>query len=379
MTPISRKLDLNEVLNNLIEFKRDGKKIVGIIPHSIVPDEIIHASNSIPLHFCLGGTEDLMKAASYLPETICAFQRVNLGIFEGKDSISYKIYNLIDFVVAGTFCPGIQNTGMYLEHYFGKDQYRLIIPFSSKQNPFNYFVKELLQFEKFLEMKTHNAISGEKLAESITLYNNIRKIYQEMDEFRRDALSPVRFSDIQRLIHHLYLNGPELNLKEVLNALEVAKNGHASPDKKGVPVFLSGNGILFDDAFVDLLESCACHVVGDDVFTGSEFYSSVVDLDSRNPEQALAERHLCKNLSGRMIPEDYRTKNVIEFCRKNNIKGIINNCLKFCDSYSSNADLFKRRMTEEGFQVLNLERDYSQNSIGQLKTRIDAFLEIVKG
>ncbi|MHA2282270.1 MAG: 2-hydroxyacyl-CoA dehydratase, partial [Promethearchaeota archaeon] len=298
-----KKPDLNETYNNLIKYKEDGKAIVGIIPHTIVPDELIIASNSIPLHFCLGGTEDQMLLGdNYVAQTTCGFQRVNLGIFEAREGISYKIYDLIDFVIAGTYCAGVQNTGMYLENYFGKEQYRLIIPYYNHTNPFNYFLKELFQLKKFLEEKNKIAISNEKLIESIRFYNNLRTLYQAIDKFRYFDHPKISLTEIQNLIYHLYLNGPYLNLEEVNKFYELIQTEDL-PEKKGVRIFLSGNGILFEDALIPIIENYDCIIAGDDISTGYEFYSALVQLNSSDPLLALANRYLRQNLSGRMIPE----------------------------------------------------------------------------
>lgn len=373
-----KKPDLNETYNKLIKLKEEGKTVVGIIPHSIVPDELIHASDSVPLHFCLGGTEDQMNLGdNYVNQTTCGFQRVNLGIFETKESISYQIYNLIDFVIAGTYCAGVQNTGMYLEHYFGKEQYRLIIPYYNNPNPFNYYLKELMRLKKFLEKKNKTPITKESLNESIQFYNTLRRFYQEMDKLRQIDHPTISLYEIQNLIYHLYLNGPDSNLEEVTKFFELLRTGDLL-EKKGVRVFLSGNGILFEDDIIPIIENCNCIIAGDDISTGFEFYSSLVQEDSTDPLLALATRYLRQNFSGRMLPEIYRIERIAEICRKRKIMGIINNCLKFCDSYSCTSDIFKEDMYNEGIPVLNLERDFSQSFIGQLKTRIEAFMEILR-
>ncbi|MFX0033445.1 MAG: 2-hydroxyacyl-CoA dehydratase subunit D [Candidatus Hodarchaeota archaeon] len=373
------KPDLYEIYDNLIKFKEQGKNIIGVIPHTIVPDELIFASNSIPLHFCLGGTEDQMDTGhTYLSQTTCGFQRVNLGIFEEREGISYEIYNLIDFVIAGTFCAGVQNTGMYLENYFGKKQYRLIIPYCNNKNPFNYFLKELFQLKIFLEKKNNTNITKEKLIESIDIYNKLKTLYQELDKFRYNDKPIISLYEIQNLIHHLYLNGPLLNSEAVNKFLTLISN-NSFVEKKGIRIFLTGNGVLYEDELVPLIEKCDCIIVGDDISTGFEFYSSLVQDFTSDPLFALAERYLKRNLSGRMIPESYRIKKIIELGKERKIKGIINNCLKFCDSYSNTTDIFRDEMKKRGIPVLTLERDFSQNSIGQITTRIEAFLEILRG
>ena len=198
-----------------------------------------------------------------------------------------------------------------------------------------------------------------------------------MDKYRQNDHPRVSLYEIQNSIYHLYLNGPDLNLEEVNKFVELLRTG-VLPEKKGVRIFLSGNGVLFEDEIIPIIENCDCIIAGDDISTGFEFYSSLVQSDSTDPLLALAKRYLRQNLSGRMIPEAYRIKTIIEICKKRKIKGIINNCLKFCDSYSVTADIFKEEMYKEGIPVLNLERDFSQSFIGQLKTRVEAFLEIIR-
>ncbi|NHI91579.1 MAG: 2-hydroxyacyl-CoA dehydratase [Candidatus Lokiarchaeota archaeon] len=368
---------LYDVYENLIAAKEDGKKIVGIIPHTIVPDELIFSANAIPLHFCLGGTEDQMNTGhAYVAQTTCPFQRVNLGIFELRESITFQIYDLADLIITGTFCNGVQNTGLYLEKYFNKEQYPLIIPHTNKKTAFNYFIKELGAFKGFLEKKFQIKITEKKLNDSIKLYNELRQLYLEIDKFRYVNDPLISLSEIQNLIYNLYLNGPLTNLKELKKIRDKLAQNQIEK-KNGIRIFLTGGGILLEDNFVSILENCNSIVIGDDLWTGFEFFSSMVDENSTDPLVALSERYINRNLTGRMIPDSYRIEILLKEYQKRKARGIINNYLKFCDSYSNSADFFKNKMHKIGIPVLNLERDYSQNSVGQLKTRIEAFLEIL--
>ena len=94
---MTEKPDLYATYDALRRQKEEGKKIVGIVAHGIVPDELILAADAVPLRFCLGGTEEQMTLGhTYLAQTTCGFQRVNLGIFEEREGISYQIYDLIN-------------------------------------------------------------------------------------------------------------------------------------------------------------------------------------------------------------------------------------------------------------------------------------------
>ena len=371
--------DLYVIHENLVKLKEEGKKIIGVLPHSIVPDELIHAAGCIPLHFCLGGTEDQMNTGhAYVSQTTCGFQRVNLGIFDEGESISSQIYNLIDLLISGTFCNGVQNTAMYLENYFEKESFPFIIPHTNKTDSLRFYLTQLVLLKEKLEKITNNKITTDKIQNSIVTYNKLRKIYQEIDKFRFSNNPIISLSSIQNLIYHLKLNGPNLNMDKANEFHKMLLNNNL-PEKKGIRVFLTGSGITLEDKFISIIEDCNCMISGDDLCSGFEFFSSLVKENENDPFVALADRYLNSSLTGRMIPDTYRINMLLKEYNKRDTKGIINSYLKFCDSYSNSADFFKIKMNRKNIQVLNLERDYSENSIGQLKTRIEAFLEILGG
>lgn len=374
---------LPEILAALREAKDQGRRVVGILPHAIVPDEIVHAAGAVPVRFCLGGPGEV-QSAIYLPETTCGFQQVQLGFFEAGRGLPHEIYDLVDVVIAGTFCTGVQNTATYLERYFDKRQYRLVAPYWNTPNSTAYFAAELRELARFLERTCETRVTPARLNASIALYDDLRTLFQALDAFRQTSPPTVGARDVHALVYHLFLRGPEATAPVLRAHLDAARAGQL-PSREGLPVFLTGNGVLYHDPFLSLLENCGFRVVGDDLFTGAEFFSSRVYPApsstlpaARDPYRALAERHFQRTLAGRMIPETYRWDHVLAACRRRRARGIINHCLKFCDAYSPNADRFKHRMQAAGFPVLNLERDYSHAGRGQVLTRLEAFAEILE-
>jgi len=322
------KPDLFTIHENLVKFKDEGKKIVGVVPHSIVPDEIIHAADCIPLHFVLGGTEEQMNTGHvYVSQTTCGFQRVNLGIFDEGESISSQIYNLIDLVISGTFCNGVQNTAMYLNNYFKKEEFPFIIPHTSKPDSLQFYKTQLILLKEKLEKLSGNNVTNEKLNASIKTYNTLRKVYQEIDKFRYNEKPVISLSDIQNLIYHLKLNGPNLNLAKTKEFHDILLN-NSLKDKKGIRIFLTGSGITLEDQFINIIEDCNCIISGDDLCSGFEFFSSLIQDHENNSLDALADHYLTKSLTGRMIPDTYRIEMLIKEYNRRNLKGIVNSYLK---------------------------------------------------
>jgi len=80
-----------------------------------------------------------------------------------------------------------------------------------------------------------------------------------------------------------------------------------------------------------------------------------------------------------MIPEsEVRIPKIIELYHAFNASGIINHTLKYCDSYAGLKPEFRKVMKQRGIPVLELDRDYAEANIGQLQTRVEAFLEMIR-
>jgi len=57
--------------------------------------------------------------------------------------------------------------------------------------------------------------------------------------------------------------------------------------------------------------------------------------------------------------------------------GIVVQTMKFCDTWGVDAQIFVDKLREDGFEALRLEREYTRGGIGQLRTRVQAFLEML--
>ena len=61
------------------------------------------------------------------------------------------------------------------------------------------------------------------------------------------------------------------------------------------------------------------------------------------------------------------------------IEGVIWYELVCCETYDSESYFFEHKMNEMGIPMLTLESSYGTADTGQMKTRVDGFIEILKG
>jgi benzoyl-CoA reductase/2-hydroxyglutaryl-CoA dehydratase subunit BcrC/BadD/HgdB len=116
-------------------------------------------------------------------------------------------------------------------------------------------------------------------------------------------------------------------------------------------------------------------VVADGYCAGSLHYLDLV-AEGPDPLKALSARYLEKVACPRMFeayPERYRR--ITEAARAMGVQGIIVQSMKFCDCWGIEANVILYNLRDDGFHVLRLEREYTLSGMGQLRTRVQAFLE----
>jgi benzoyl-CoA reductase/2-hydroxyglutaryl-CoA dehydratase subunit BcrC/BadD/HgdB len=361
---------INEAIQSLKNHKDNGAKIVGVVQHGIFPDELVLAAGAVPLHLILGGKDEQEIGDQYLSSTTCPFGRSTLGFLEKR----HPLYSLIDSMIVGTFCNGVQNISNYL-HYFQIPAIPLIVPHGRSDSAFNFYLNELKKIQMYLESLTGNKITSESLSAAISSYNEMRDLLRQINLFRKQDNPPVCGLTIHQLVWKASLVGPHIMIPELRKVLTEIKRNPSN--HSGIRVFLTGSGITLGDSIVEIIEdNCEGVIVADDLWSASDYFLEDVDLTNPDPLKALVERYLRKNLCGRMIP-DTRIPKILELYKTFQASGIINHTLKFCDSYSNLKPEFRKKMTRHGISVLGLDRDYAESNIGQVQTRIEAFLEMI--
>lgn len=365
------------IIDESIEFikarKEEGFKIVGILPHGMVPDELIVAAGAIPIHIILGGKDEQEIGDNYLSTTTCPFSRATLGFFESK----HPLYSLIDMIIAGTFCNGVQNVANYVDN-FQMQSMPLFLPHNRRDSSFNFYRNELKKMQSNLEKLTGNQCTTETLVEAIHTYNHLRGLLRKINEYRKKDDPPIRGQTIHSLTWQAFLLGPEIMIPrcdEFLKELPTSSSHYS-----GTRVFLTGSGIALGDSILEVIEDQAGGlIVADDLWSSMDYFLEDVNDFDADPLQALADKYFRRSLSGRMIPEsEIRIPKILELYHEFRAAGIINHTLKYCDSYAGLKPEFHKTMNRYKIPVLELDRDYAEANIGQLQTRIEAFLEMIR-
>jgi benzoyl-CoA reductase/2-hydroxyglutaryl-CoA dehydratase subunit BcrC/BadD/HgdB len=378
-------MDLNERIQHLKErpaqlkqAKKDGIKIVGYLPGNYVPEEIIHASGAVPICLIQGGDAESSEAAlAEVPHLICPFARAQIGNrLLGKN----PYFNLLDMVVAPITCQHLKKVAEIWEYRGGVELFKLGIPHQHDHAfEIDYFSNRFRVLEQRLADLTGNEITREKLEKSIHLYNTMRRLFRKISVLRRNSLPSISAMDFVKLHHASFYADPIL-MVEVLDSIhqELQQRDGDNPDMPRI-LLLGPNISDGDTKILEMVEAAGGKIVIEEICEGIRSYWNDIDTGD-DLYESLAKGYLLDRVPCAYMR--YSTRKRFEFIQKLirdfKVAGVIWYELLCCETYDSEAYYFSKRLQEHGIPTLILESDYGAAATGQLKIRIEAFLEILK-
>ncbi len=129
----------------------------------------------------------------------------------------------------------------------------------------------------------------------------------------------------------------------------------------------------------DVIEKAGGAVVMEELCTGSRYYEKLVDETATGLDgmlDAVSEKYLDINCAC-FTPNPGRMEDVVRLAQEYGAKGIVHYALQFCAPYQIEATSVERAAEKAGIPVLRIDTDYSMEDIGQLSTRVEAFLEMI--
>src|SRR5699024_9521486 len=90
----------------------------------------------------------------------------------------------------------------------------------------------------------------------------------------------------------------------------------------------------------------------------------------------MAERYMNINCAC-FTPNDGRTEDVIKYAEEYNEDGVIYYNLSYCNTYAIVYEKIEKDLKEKDIQLIMVETDYSEEDTGQIRTRVEAFLEMI--
>jgi benzoyl-CoA reductase subunit C len=350
-------------------WKTKGKSVIGW-SCTYTPEELIYAANALPV-MVFGDVGDTKLADVYLPTNTCSFARTCFNAALKGD------YSYLDGFVTSSSCDN-RNKIFDMWRYHVKIPFVHFIntPHTRTERAHSFFYEEILKFKTSLERTLDRSISDDALKNAVQVYNENRCFLKKVYDLRRK--NPPLISGVEAL--EIVLSSM-VTLKEehnrLLNRLLHEISNRADPPKAGVRLLVSGS-VMDNPELLKIVESVGGCVVADDWCIGSRYFWNLVDSAS-DPLRAIAERYLNKIPSSFMLEQEERFRYTLEMAKQFDVEAAIIFVLKFCDTHMFDAPQLMEELKALGLPVLYLEWEHSLSGLAQLKTRIEAFIEMVTG
>ena len=366
------------------ELKAGGRKVIGYL--DIYPVlEMLTALDLVPYRILGDMSEPITKADTCLPTAVCPFLRsvMDLGL-KGK-------YDFLDGVVMAHGCEVAEKTAHIWRIYLNPPYAHFIDTPHTTHAAAQKQHKELLKdFRKTLESFTGKELSVVKLREAVEAHNEQRTLVRELYELRKPDPPLISGTETLQVMVALaslpVTEGSEL-LRQVIGEVKQRQDG---PEKKPARLLVLGS-IIDNTAIIDLIESIGANVVMDDTSLGSRAYFAPVEL-TEDPLDGLAYRYLVALKSPRTFREtilsetnrkDYMTDlenrfgYLKDYASEWKVNGVVLEALRYCDIHGYEVPGLKDYLDSIGLPSIYLEHDYSQSALAPLRTRVQAFLEVI--
>jgi len=360
------------------ELKRREKKIIGYLC-AYVPLEIIAGAGFIPFRIKGDVNEPITRADAEMETIACPLVRSCFDMaLKGN-------YDFLDGLVIPHACDSVCRTYDIWKYNLGLPYSHLVdVPHSIDDSSLEFFKAVLGTFRKSLAKFAEKEISDKELTHAIQIHNQNRAKVRELYELRKTEPPLISGTEVNKVLVAAMGIPVEESSQMLSSVIDEVKARVSISSRKSTRIMVVGAQVD-DVAFVDLIESSGASMVADDLCPGAKEYGTDVEL-SQNPIDGIAEHYLRKI----NCPRTYREKtgtyeeylesrfgHIGHAIKDFKVDGVILYIYKYCDPFGFEVPAMKSYIESKGAPVLYLEDEYSMSTIGRLRTRIQAFLEMI--
>ena len=367
-------------VKELMDAKAAGRKVIGTFC-VFVPDELILAADAISVGLCAGAEFGFEEAEKVLPRNTCSLIKSFFGF---KLSGVCPYIEASNMIVGETTCDGKKKAYEIFKD-IQPNVYVMEVPQMKGPKDKELLRSEYVRFKTELEKLTGITIDAARLKKGIGLVNNRRKALLRLAALRAADPSPISGLDALLINQVAFYDNPERftdSVNKICDEIEGRIKKAEGVFPKGTPrILVSGCPMAVPNwKLPSIVETSGAVIVGEESCVGERGTQNLVDDSSATVDglmDAIVDRYF-KIDCAIFTPNESRTDHIKELAKKYRADGVIHYALQFCSPYTIEAYPVEQALLAEGIPTIRIETDYSQEDIGQLKTRVEAFIETIK-
>lgn len=361
------------------ELAKQGSKIFGYFC-CLTPVEILTAADIVPYRIMGNIKQNITEADIYLEKIACPFIRscLNMALI-GE-------YHFLDGFVVPHGCDNIvkiydiwkDNVKPVYAHFIN-------VPHTLSKPSKRFFRAELSTFKSSLEEFIKKEITVDRLQDSINLHNKNRALLRELYELRRPDPPLISGGEILEILVDTMSLPVQESCTLLSNIIDQVKRRKENSPKKRARLLIYGCEVD-DTHLMKMIESSGANVVIDDLGIGTRSFWRDVEK-SEDPLGNLVNHYLGNVPCPRFFKggEDtyendleIRFGYLLNYAKEFNVDGVIVHLTRFCDIFAFDFPDVRDFFQNAGIPVISIEDDYTTTSMERLRTRLQAFVEMLQ-
>jgi benzoyl-CoA reductase/2-hydroxyglutaryl-CoA dehydratase subunit BcrC/BadD/HgdB len=284
-------------------------------------------------------------------------------------------------LIAPITCQHLKKVAELWEYQGDMEIFKLGIPHQCINDfEVEYYADRLRALMDRLQVLTDNTITDNKINDAIVQYNKIRRLFRQISLLRRNTITPISSLDFVRLNHASFYADP-IFIIEILEETLRELRGKLPEEGSSTPrLLITGPNICNGDyKLLELVDHVGGNIVIEEIYEGVRTYWQEIAVGS-DPLKSLIQGYLIDRIPPAFMRNSARKRfgNIIKLISEFNVSGVIWYQLTYCETYDSESFYFSQQLKQHNIPFLFVESDYAKSDIGQLSTRLQAFVEMLR-
>ncbi len=364
--------------------RKEGRRLIGTYC-LFVPEEIIYAAGGQPVRLCSGAYDSVEVGEEFMPDSACPMIKSEIGL---TTMPVLSFYQDCDLVAIPASCDWKAKMAETIHEYV--PTVLLDMP-KVKENENEasreFWLAEIKRFTKEVERVTGTKVSRRRLKSAIAMVQRAQVEFQRFHELRKVEPPVIHGRDALAALNAYFYDHVEswtqamARLNDELH--QRAQNRESVAKPMAARLLITGSPMVFPNWKVPtIIEELGGVMVADEFCTSNRYLHDKVALDEgvfSDMLHAIADRYLLPSCCPIFSTTVDRRDRLLQLIADYRVEGVIYHILKGCHPYDVETRIVEKLLQDNGVPMLKIETDYSPQDVEQLRTRIEAFMETLKG
>ncbi len=364
------------------ELAREGTLVGTTCIHA--PEELIYAMGATPQRLCNGSYHFDQLGGDFMPAKSCSLVKATLGMLNEKNSIPGGGHP--DLVVNPTTCDQKKKSSVMIEG-MGYQVYDLELPPGKDSEESRlYWQRSVRSFTQHLAKLTGKKLTRKNLKAAMAKTARAQMAFRNLHNLRKESPALFLGKDAFLVTNAYFFDDIDRWTEAVEKLIEELKQrqaeGFQAAQRKAPRILFTGSPPIFPNLKLPLLiEEAGGVVVADETCSSNRMLYDMSVVDEwrlYDMVDALADRHLKPCTCPIFTNNLDRQRRLLELAESFNVDGVVYQAFAGCQVYEMEQRTIADALSEKKIPMLYVETDYSPDDMGQLSTRIEAFLESIK-